>query len=127
MARPALRQDSSTEMPSIFGRADVEDDGVVRLALAEIVALLAVESPIDDVAGVGQRGGKLPIEIRIVLDDEKAHAVLRSEAADERALDGIDDDARHFAIVAENCQHVDEVLRSGGRGARAPAFRSRGS
>ena len=91
-------------------QADVEDHGVVGLGLAEIVPLLAVEGAIDHVAGIGQRGGELPVEIRIVLDDEETHAVLRSEAADKLALHGIDDGARHFAIAAENCQHVDESL-----------------
>ena len=51
-------------------QADVEDDGVVGLAVAEIMALLAVEGAIDDVAGVGQRGCELPVEIGVVLDNE---------------------------------------------------------
>ena len=53
-------------------QADVEDDGVVGLGLAEIMALLAVEGAVDDIAGVGQRGGELAVEIGVVLDDEEA-------------------------------------------------------
>ena len=34
--------------------------------------LLAVESAVDHIAGIGQRGGELPVEIGIVLDNEKA-------------------------------------------------------
>jgi hypothetical protein len=41
------------------------------------MAFLAVESAIDDIAGVGQRGGKLPIEIWIVFDNEQAQETLR--------------------------------------------------
>jgi poly-beta-hydroxyalkanoate depolymerase len=36
------------------------------------VPFFAVEGAVDDIAGIGQRGGKLPIEIRIVLNDKKA-------------------------------------------------------
>ena len=56
-----------------LGQADVEDDGVVGLGLAEIVALLAVEGAVDHVAGVGQRRRELAVEIGIVLDDEETH------------------------------------------------------
>ena len=34
--------------------------------------LLAVEGAVDDIAGVGQRGGELAVEIGVVLDDEQA-------------------------------------------------------
>jgi hypothetical protein len=37
------------------------------------MALFAVEGPIDDVAGVGERRRQLPVEIRIVLDHEETH------------------------------------------------------
>ena len=91
-------------------QADVEDDGVVGLALAEIMALLAVEGAVDDIAGVGQRRRELPVEVGIVLDDEKAQRVLRLKAADERAFHGVDGYPRHFAIAGENCQHIDEPV-----------------
>ena len=52
-------------------QTDVEDDGVIGLALAEIVTFLAVEGAVDNIAGIGQRGSELPIEIGIVLDNEK--------------------------------------------------------
>ena len=62
--------------------------------------LFAVESAINDIAGVGQRGGKLPVEIGIVLDNEKAQEKnLRSAIADQRAFRGIDGQPRHFAIA----------------------------
>ena len=54
-------------------QADVEDDDVVGLGLAEEVALLAVEGGIDGVARVGQRRDQLAIEIAIILDDQDAH------------------------------------------------------
>ena len=53
-------------------QADVEDDRVVGLGLAEVMALLAVEGAVDHIAGVGQRGGELAVEVGIVLDDEEA-------------------------------------------------------
>jgi hypothetical protein len=34
--------------------------------------LLAVEGAIDHIAGIGQRGGELPVEIGIVFDNKKA-------------------------------------------------------
>ena len=91
-------------------QADVEDDRVVGLALAEIMALLAVEGAVDDVAGVGQRGCKLAVEIRIVFNDEKAQATLRLTLADDRALDGVHNDAGDFAIMTEHCQHIGEAF-----------------
>ena len=57
-------------------QADVEDDGVVGLELAQIMAFLAVEGAIDDIAGVGQRGGELAVEVGVVLDDEKAQGII---------------------------------------------------
>ena len=59
-------------------QADVEHDGVVGLAIAEIVPLLAVESTVDHIAGIAQRSGELAIEIRIVLNDEQAHFCLQN-------------------------------------------------
>ena len=56
-------------------QADIQNDGVVRLGLAEKVAFLAVEGPIHHIAGVRQRGGELAIEIRIIFDNEEAHGV----------------------------------------------------
>ena len=65
-----------------FRQTDIENDRVVGFQLAEIMALLAVEGAIDDIAGVGQRSGKLAIEIGVVLDHEEAQGIiLRSAAA----------------------------------------------
>ena len=64
-----------------LGQADVEDDGVIGLGLAEIMALLAVEGAVHHVAGIGQRGGELAVEIGIVLDHEEAHSGFSRAAA----------------------------------------------
>jgi hypothetical protein len=39
--------------------------------------LLAIECAINNVSGIAQCGGELAIEIRIVLNDEQAHACLQ--------------------------------------------------
>ena len=59
-----------------LGQADVEDDGVVGLGLAEVMPLLAVEGAVDHIAGVGQRRRELAVEIGIVLDNEEAQAKI---------------------------------------------------
>src|SRR5207237_4974917 len=56
-----------------LGQPDVEDHRVIGFGFAEIVAFFAVEGAIDHIAGVGQRGRELPVEVGIVLDDEEAH------------------------------------------------------
>jgi hypothetical protein len=38
------------------------------------MALLAVEGTIDDIAGIDQRVGNLPVEILVIFDNEYAHA-----------------------------------------------------
>jgi hypothetical protein len=58
-------------------QADVEDDGVIGLGVAEEVPLLAVGRRIDRVAGLLQRGDELPVEIGVVLDDQDPHRSLR--------------------------------------------------
>src|SRR4029077_5156004 len=94
----------------LLRKADVEDDSVVGLALAEIMPLLAIEGAVYDVAGVGQRSCKLPVEIRIVFNNEKAQTTLRLTLADDRALDGVHNDAGDFAIMTEHCQHIGEAF-----------------
>ena len=79
------------------------------------MAFLAVEGAIDDVAGVGQGGGELPIEIGIVLDNEKAQRKLRSEAADQRALYGIDGNpvkltSHEYRLLAYLMHHAGRVV-----------------
>ena len=54
-----------------LGQAEIEHDGVVGLGIAEEMPLLAVEGGIDGVARIAQRRDELPVEIGIVLDDEK--------------------------------------------------------
>ena len=68
-------------------QADIEDHGVVRLALAEIVPFLAVEGAVDHVAGFGERGRQLPIEIGIILDHEETHEALHCCCAEIQAAD----------------------------------------
>ena len=75
------------------------------------MALLAVKSTIDDVAGVGQRGSELAIEIGVVLDHEEAQGlVLRSAADMKLTIHGINGCTDHFATAAEQSQHVDELV-----------------
>jgi hypothetical protein len=72
--------------------------------------LLTVESTINDIARIGQRRRKLPVQIGIVLNNKKAHRELRSEAANQRALYGIDGQPAHFAIAGQDCQHIDQTI-----------------
>ena len=58
-------------------QADVEHHGIVGLAVAEEMALLAVEGAIDHIAGVGQRRRQLTIEIRVIFNNEQAQAGLQ--------------------------------------------------
>ena len=58
-----------------LGQANIQDHGVVRFALAEIVSLFTVESAIDDVARIRECGRELPIEIGIVLDNKKPQGI----------------------------------------------------
>jgi hypothetical protein len=75
------------------------------------MAFLSVECPVDDVAGIGQRGRELAIEVGVVLDDEQAQSgELRSMSADKLAIGGINTLADHFAIAEEQSQHIDEAL-----------------
>ena len=57
-------------------QADVQDHGIIRFALAEIVPLLAVEGTIDRIAGIGESRRELPIEIRIILDHEETQGEI---------------------------------------------------
>ena len=84
------------------------------------MALLAVEGAVDDIAGVGQRGRQLPIEIGIVLDNEETQFILRLSLADHRAFRCVDGYPRHFAIARENCQHIDEPVLGPGKAEPAP-------
>ena len=58
-------------------QADVENDGVIGLAVAEEVPLLAVERPVDHITGIRQRGRQLTVEIGVILDNEQAQAGLQ--------------------------------------------------
>ena len=54
-------------------QAEIEDDGVVGLGLAEELPFLAVDGRVDRVARLFEGGHDLLIEGSVVLDDEKAH------------------------------------------------------
>lgn len=54
-------------------QADIEDDGVIGLGVAEVMPLFAVECLIDDITGLFQGVGQLTIEIGIVLNNENTH------------------------------------------------------
>ena len=94
-----------------FRQADIKNDRVVGLGLAEIMAFLAIEGAIDDIAGVGQRSGELAIEVGIVLDHEEAQGIiLHSRAGMKLATDGVNGCVDHFATAAKQSQHIDEFL-----------------
>jgi hypothetical protein len=39
--------------------------------------LFTIEGSINDIAGVGQRGGQLTIEVRVIFNDEQAQGGLQ--------------------------------------------------
>jgi len=53
-------------LPSIW-QADIGDDGIGRALVSRDNGLLAVEGAVRHIAGIGQHGGELANEIRIVL------------------------------------------------------------
>ena len=68
-APPALEH----RQPVDDGQAEVEDDGVIGLGIAEEMALLAVGREVDGVAGVTERRLELARQVGIIFDDEDAH------------------------------------------------------
>jgi hypothetical protein len=44
------------------------------------MTLLAVIGAVDHIAGVGQRGGELAVEVGVVLDDEEAQRLVLRES-----------------------------------------------
>ena len=69
-APPAVEHGDAVDLR----QAEIEDDRVIRLGLAEEAAVLAVESLVDGVARMLEGGDDLAIEVFVVLDDEKTHA-----------------------------------------------------
>ena len=55
-----------------LGQSDIQNDGVVGLGLAEKMPFLTIESPVDHVTRIGECSHQLPVEIRIILDNEEA-------------------------------------------------------
>jgi hypothetical protein len=75
------------------------------------VAFLAIESAVDDVPGIRQCGGKLTIEIWIILDHEETHGLfLRCATELDFAVHCIDGRGDYFATTAEQSQHIDQFL-----------------
>ena len=64
-----------------FRQADVEDHDVVRLGIAEEIALLAVRRRIHRKTCIPERRCKLAIQVPIILDDERAHSDPRFPSA----------------------------------------------
>ena len=56
-----------------LGQADVENDRVIGLGIAQKPALLSVEGLVHGVARRFQRSGHLSVEIAIVFDNQKPH------------------------------------------------------
>ena len=81
-AAPALQHGDAIDL----GQAEIEDHGVIGLGLAEEVALLAVESLVDGIAGVLQRGHDLAVEVLVVFDDEQSHGRYAPVCADVRKV-----------------------------------------
>src|SRR5439155_15671494 len=54
-------------------QAEVEDDSVIGLGFAKIMALFAVLGGIDHITSIGESRYKLTVQIRIVFDDEQSH------------------------------------------------------
>jgi hypothetical protein len=94
-----------------FRQADIENDGVVGFGLSEIMALLAIEGAIDDIAGVGQRSGELTIKVGVVLDHEEAQGIiLHSRTGMKLATDGINRCFDYFATTAKQSQYIGELV-----------------
>src|SRR5205085_3311466 len=99
-------------------QADVEDDGIVGLARAEIVAFLTIEGAIDHVAGVGECRRQLPIEVGVVFDHEEPHGnVLRGSG---RMLPQLQEPPAQPGRITTQYQYNESignlVGRSGGAG-----------
>ncbi len=62
--------------PVAFGQADVQHHRVIRFGVAAEPAFLAIECAVHCVACSLQGRGHLPVEIPIVLDNQKPHALL---------------------------------------------------
>ena len=108
-------------------QADIEHHRVVGLGVAEKMPFLAVERLVDDIAGIDQRVGDLPVQVLVILDDEYAHGIMillpetgsdigefrmLGKASGFRSVLGNDDldTARALAILARH-QHHDDADR----------------
>ena len=96
--------------PVALGQADVEHDRVIGLGIAAKPALLAVESAVDRIARRLERGGHLAIEIAIVFDNQKSHAL-------SYLLDGL---ARDQFLTCGSCVSCDSRVSCAGRTTTLP-------
>jgi len=75
--RPPLLSPRLQQRQSVHLRqTEIEDDGVIRLGLAEIVAFFPVEGAIHGVARPLQGLAELTVEVPVVLDDEQSHGLF---------------------------------------------------
>ena len=56
-----------------IGQSEIEDDGIIGLALAEIMAFVAIIGEIDRIVGLGQGGTQLTAEIAVVFHYQDTH------------------------------------------------------
>ena len=60
----------------LFGQAQIQDDGIIRLGVAQKPSFFAVEGAVDGIAGLRKRRNDLTIEVFVVLDDEQPHVLF---------------------------------------------------
>src|SRR5262249_21132752 len=66
---PALEHGDAIHL----GQPQIEDNGIVRLGIAEEMSFLAVPSNVHDIASVGQRLFQKALQVLIIFDYENAH------------------------------------------------------
>jgi hypothetical protein len=88
-------------------QAEIQNDDVVRLGVAEEVGLLAVRGVIHGVSGVGQRRSELTGEVGVVLDEQHAHSAFSDHPAGAAVHKDIGDAAA--GIFPSHHDHVAPV------------------
>ena len=66
---PAVEHGQSVHL----GQAEIEDDRIIGLGRAEIMAVLAIGGEIDRITGAFEGGAQLAAQIGFVLDDQDPH------------------------------------------------------
>jgi hypothetical protein len=105
-APPAVEHGDAVDLR----QAEIEDDCIIRLGLAEEAAVLAVERLVDGVARMLEGGDDLAIEVFVVLDDEKTHAI-RPQLLHGFDLAGgrVDRDVHETAVPAKSHDDVEKI------------------